>query len=66
MFKTLKDISFEAKPGEVIALVGPSGGGKSSCVKLLKRFYTATSGDILLDGKPIRDYKHDFFHRVVS
>jgi len=62
----IQDISFEAKPGEVIALVGPSGGGKSSCVKLLKRFYTATSGDILLDGKPIRDYKHDFFHRVVT
>jgi len=62
----LHNLSFEAKPGEVVALVGPSGGGKSSCVKLFKRFYEASSGSILLDGKNVNEYQHESFHQTVT
>ena len=62
----LKDISFTCKPGEVVALVGPSGSGKSSCVSLLERFYQPVKGEILIDGIRISDYNHKFIHRVVS
>ncbi|MEC1778071.1 ABC transporter ATP-binding protein [Schinkia azotoformans] len=53
----LKELSLDVKPGETIALVGMSGGGKSSLVSLIPRFYDATSGSILLDGTDIRDFK---------
>jgi ABC-type multidrug transport system fused ATPase/permease subunit len=49
----LHDISFRAEPGECIALVGPTGAGKSTLVNLLPRFYEASSGSILIDGKDI-------------
>ena len=51
----LHDISLHAKPGEMIALVGPTGAGKTSLVHLLSRFYELTTGEILLDDRPIRD-----------
>ena len=47
-------------------MVGPSGGGKSSCVKLLQRFYDPNSGSVLLDGLPISAYKHDYLHSKVK
>ena len=50
----LQDISLHAKPGEMIALVGPTGAGKTTLVNLLSRFYELTGGEILLDGRPIR------------
>jgi len=53
----LKDISLNVKRGETIALVGMSGGGKSTLVSLIPRFYDVTSGRILLDGTDIRQYK---------
>lgn len=53
----LHDISFHVKPGEVIAFVGRSGSGKSTLMSLLPLFYTGFSGDILLDGCPIRDFR---------
>ena len=49
----LDHMSFVAEPGKVTALVGPSGGGKSTVLALLLRFYEATSGDILIDGQSI-------------
>ncbi len=49
----LKDISFEASPGEIIALVGPSGAGKSTLVNLIPRFYTHQRGEILVDNMSI-------------
>ena len=52
----LHNISLHARPGETIALVGATGSGKSTLVNLLVRFYELTSGDIYIDGKPIRDY----------
>src|SRR3990167_4329454 len=54
--KVLHDISFKIEPGQVIALVGRSGSGKSTVVSLLPRFYHNYSGDILLDDVSIRDY----------
>jgi ATP-binding cassette subfamily B protein/subfamily B ATP-binding cassette protein MsbA len=49
----VSDLTFEAKPGETIALVGPTGAGKSTVLNLLTRFYEPTGGSILLDGKPL-------------
>ncbi len=51
----LEEVSFEVKKGEVIALVGPSGSGKSSLVNLLPRLYEATSGRVLIDGRDTRE-----------
>lgn len=50
----LKDIEFEARPGQVIALFGPTGSGKSSIVNLIPRFYDPTRGRITLDGHDLR------------
>jgi ATP-binding cassette, subfamily B, bacterial len=51
---TLKEISFEARPGELVALVGPSGSGKTTIATLLPRFYDVTAGAIEIDGHDIR------------
>jgi ATP-binding cassette subfamily B protein len=53
----LKDISFSVKAGETIALVGATGSGKTSVTSLLPRFYDHNKGEILLDGKDIREYE---------
>lgn len=50
----LDKINFSVKRGEIIALVGPSGGGKSTLADLIPRFYDPTSGDILIDGKNVK------------
>ncbi|MBI5661849.1 MULTISPECIES: ABC transporter ATP-binding protein [Ignavibacterium] len=52
----LSDINFSVNKGEIIALVGPSGGGKSTLVDLIPRFYDPTDGQIILDGTDIRKY----------
>ncbi len=53
----LNGISFEAKKGEIYAFVGDSGAGKSSIINLLVRFYQPNSGEILINSKPIQEYK---------
>lgn len=56
----INDFSAEAKPGKKVAIVGPTGTGKTTMVKLLMRFYDVNSGSILVDGHDIRDYtRHD-------
>lgn len=51
----LKEVSFTAAPGELIAIIGRTGSGKSTIANLLMRMYDCTSGGILIDGKPIQD-----------
>jgi ATP-binding cassette, subfamily B, multidrug efflux pump len=53
----LRGIDFHAKAGETIAIVGPTGSGKTTIIQLLTRFYDTTGGRILLDGEPIEQYK---------
>lgn len=54
--ESLTDISFTAKRGETIGIIGGTGSGKSSVVNLIPRFYEATSGEVKIDGKNVRDY----------
>lgn len=54
--KVLRDVSFTVKPGESVALVGPTGAGKTSVISLLTRFWEVNQGRILLDGTDIRDH----------
>jgi len=61
----IEGISFTAKPGTVTAIVGRSGSGKTTLIKLIPRFYEPESGQVLLDGHPIDDYKlHDLRRQV--
>jgi len=62
----LQNISFTAKPGEMIALLGSTGSGKTSLVGLLPRFYDYTSGRILLDGVELKDYSRQFLRQQIG
>jgi ATP-binding cassette subfamily B protein len=62
----LSDLSFEACPGEMIALVGPSGAGKTTATYLVPRFYDPTGGSITLDGVDIRDITLESLRRQVG
>ncbi len=55
--EVIKGISFKANPGETIAIVGATGAGKSTIINLLNRFYEINSGEILIDGISIKEYK---------
>ncbi|HBF77843.1 MAG TPA: multidrug ABC transporter ATP-binding protein, partial [Clostridiaceae bacterium] len=55
----IKNISFDVKEGSTIALVGPTGAGKTTIVNLLTRFYDVSDGRILIDGEDIRNYSRD-------
>ncbi len=63
---TLRDISFHAKPGEMIALVGPTGAGKTSLVSLLVRFYEIDSGRILVDNRPVDEIPKRSLRQTVA
>ena len=60
----LSDISFFLRPGETVALIGLNGAGKTTLIKLLTRLYDPTEGEILLDGKDLRDYDVNELYRL--
>jgi ATP-binding cassette subfamily B protein len=62
----LHNVSFTAKPGQVVALMGATGSGKSSLVNLLPRFYDYTGGRILLDGIELKEYGRHFLRRQIG
>ncbi|MGC8836585.1 MAG: ABC transporter ATP-binding protein, partial [Infirmifilum sp.] len=62
----LKGVSIEAHPGEMVAVVGPTGSGKTTLAKLLLRFYEPESGSILLDGTPVEEYDLKYLRSVVA
>lgn len=63
---TLKNISFEARPGEVIAIVGQTGAGKSTLVSLIPRFYDPRQGRVLLDGHDLRELQLSSMREQIS
>ncbi|MEJ2724952.1 MAG: ABC transporter ATP-binding protein [Deltaproteobacteria bacterium] len=66
MDPVLEDVSFHVKPGERVAVVGPSGVGKTTLLSLVMRFYKPTSGEIHFDGKPATVYELSFLRRRIG
>ena len=62
----VQSVSFDVKPGQVVALVGPSGGGKSTCVRLIEHFYETASGTILLGERDVRSLDPSWFRRHIG
>ena len=62
----LDRVSFRARPGTVTAIVGRSGSGKSSLIRLLPRFYEPSTGQVLLDGRPLSDYRLEDLRRQIA
>ncbi len=64
--EVLNSVSLRVKPGETIAIVGPSGGGKSTLCRLIPRFYDVGSGAIIIDGKDIRQVTQESLHQAIG
>lgn len=64
--KVLDDVSFRIKPGETIALVGPTGAGKSTIVNLISRFYDVQQGSVLIDGKDVKNVSIESLRRQMG
>jgi len=64
--EVLKGLNISVEPGEMVALVGPSGAGKTTLVQLLHRFYDPVTGEILVDGKNIRDVQMTSYWRQIG
>ena len=62
----LKNLNFEIKSGETFAIIGATGTGKSTLVNLIPRYYDATEGEVLIDGKNIKDYPEEQLEKIVS
>jgi ATP-binding cassette subfamily B protein len=63
---SLTDVSFEVKPGQTAAVVGPTGSGKTTLINLIPRFYEPVNGRVLVDGVDVRELKLDQLRRSVS
>ena len=61
--KIMDNFNLKVLPGEMVALVGPSGGGKSTAVRLIERLYDPDSGAIYLDGVDLKDYDSRVLHQ---
>ena len=64
--EVLRDVSLTVAPGETVAIVGPSGGGKTTLCQLIPRFYEVTAGSISIDGTDIRDVTQQSLHRNIG
>ena len=64
--EVLHDINLQIEPGETIALVGPTGAGKTSISKLIARFYDASDGEVLIDGIDVRQVTQQSLHRQIG
>lgn len=62
----LENISFTAKKGETVAFIGSTGSGKSTLINLIPRFYDATSGEVLVDGINVKDFKQETLHNLLG
>ena len=62
----LEDISFEAKPGQMVALVGPTGVGKTTMIQLVSRFYDPTQGSVTIDGHDLREVTQESLRNQIS
>ena len=62
----LRDVSLSVKPGETVAIVGPSGGGKTTLCQLIPRFYDVSGGSISIDGRDIRDVTQRSIHENIG
>ena len=63
---TLKDISFKATRGQMVAIIGSTGSGKSTLINLVPRFYDATEGVILVDGVDVKDYDLEYLYDKIG
>jgi len=62
----LKNVSFKIKPGQTVGILGPTGSGKSTIANLMCRFYDVTDGEVLIDGKNVKDYNLQTLRRNVG
>lgn len=64
--RALSGINLDIEPGEMVAVMGPTGSGKSSIINLLPRFYDVSEGAVLVDGRDIRDYRLESLRRSIG
>ena len=62
----LKDISFKANKGDIVAFIGSTGSGKSTLINLVPRFYDATEGEVLVDGINVKEYTQEYLHNKIG